>query len=212
MGRRAIILDFDGTIADSEQVIIDIYNNFSDKQKWPKLTHADYVRLRDASPKEAMKWAGIKFWQVPRLLKVGRSEYKKHRSDIKLFPDMAETIRGLARSGSEIYVLSSNSKETVESVLATHNLNQQVVILKGSPIFKKDKVLKRLLKDKGYFASDSWMIGDEIRDIEAANKVGMKSIGVTWGLQSQTALKSAGPTFIVKTPKDITRVLGGKKL
>jgi phosphoglycolate phosphatase len=211
MGRRAIVLDFDGTIADSEQVIISIYNNFSDKQKWPKLTHADYVRLRDASPKEAMKWAGIKFWQVPRLLKVGRSEYKKHRSDIKLFPSMAQTIRSLWKQGSDIYILSSNSKETVESVLATHNLNQQVVILKGSPIFKKDKILKRLLKDNGYVASDSWMIGDEIRDIEAANKAGMKSIGVTWGLQSQTALKSAEPTFIVKTPQDILKVLAVKK-
>lgn len=204
---KCVVLDFDGTIADSESILLDIYKRFAKKFGFPNMTHKDYVRLRSGTPQDAMRWSGVRVWQIPRLLRIGRREYEKHTRDIKIFPYMPEVIKKLASSDYDVYVLSSNSKETVKSILAKNELDDFAKILKSSPLFRKHKILKKLLKSEGYDKAESWMIGDELRDIEAAKKAKMQSIGVVWGLQSESALKNAEPTVLAQKPADILKIL-----
>ena len=212
MANRAIVFDFDGTIADSEQLILDIYESFAKKSNWPELTHKRYMNLRGGSPQQAMKWVGVKIWQLPWLVRSGRKEYSKHKDDIKLFPYIADTILKLDGVGYDVYILSSNSKDTVQSILSANGINGKVKTLKGSSIFGKHKVLKNLLRKNRYKVRESWMIGDEIRDIEAAKKAGMNSIGVVWGLQSVNALEKTSPTAIAKKPGDIMKFVTKSKI
>lgn len=39
-------------------------------------------------------------------------------------------------------------------------------------------------------------MGDEIRDIEAAREVGLKTVAVAWGFGMKPALEDAGPDFV----------------
>lgn len=207
MIKKCIVLDFDGTIADSESTILEIYKQFAKKAQWPTLTHKDYVKLRSGTVKDAMRWAGVKAWHLPRLLRAGRREYEKHTREINIFEGMAETIKQLAKSEFDIYVLSSNSLRSVKSIIAKNKLDEDVKILKSSPIFGKHKILKKLLKTSGYNPEQSWMIGDEVRDIEAGKKTGMNTMAVTWGLQNEAALKDAEPSLIGSKPADILQIL-----
>lgn len=207
--RGAIVFDFDGTIADAEEAILKIYGPLAEQYNWPKLTRKDYYRLKKDSPREIMKWANIKIWQLPKLLKVGRAEYKKHAAEIKLFEQMPEVLEKLSED-NDIYILSSNDRETVKSILKKNKLNAKVSILHGSPLFGKDKALKKLLKTKKYQAKRSWMIGDEIRDMEAGKKAGINTIGVTWGLQNEKGIKRANPGNIAKKPHDILKFIYNK--
>lgn len=210
MSKRAIIYDFDGTIADSEKVILDTYNALSERRGWPELTHKRYVTLRRGSPQQAMKWAGIRVWQLPRLLRTARLEYRKHKDEIKLFPYMANTIRRSSDIGYDVYVLSTNSRDTVKSILGKNGINGRVSVLKSSSIFGKHKIIKRLVRKNGYNARLSWMVGDEIRDLEAAKSAGLNSVGVSWGLQSVGALKQHEPTAIAAKPADILKAVQTK--
>jgi phosphoglycolate phosphatase-like HAD superfamily hydrolase len=90
-------------------------------------------------------------------------------------------------------------------VLSDNGINGQIRILKGSPLFGKHKIMKKLIKKNKYDAACSWMVGDEIRDMVAARRAGLNSVGVTWGLQSKNALKKASPTAIAEKPGDIIR-------
>lgn len=206
--KGAIVFDFDGTIADAEEVMLRIYQPLAEEYDWPKLTRREYYRLKKGSPREIMKWANIKFWQLPRLLKVGRAEYEKHASEIKLFADMPDVLSKLSEE-ADIYILSSNDQNTVRSILRNNKLRPKVKILHGSPLFGKDKALKKLLKN-AYDRKKSWMIGDEIRDMEAGKKAGMNTIGVTWGLQSAAGIKRADPDHIAKKPDDILKFIYNK--
>jgi phosphoglycolate phosphatase len=47
------------------------------------------------------------------------------------------------------------------------------------------------------------MVGDRRYDIEAANDVGIKSVGVTYGYGSHEELSNAGATYIADSPQDI---------
>lgn len=204
----AIVLDFDGTIADAEQAILKIYEPLAKQYDWPKLTRRDYYRLKKDSPREIMKWANVKIWQLPKLLKVGRAEYKKHASEIKLFARIPEVLAELAKH-NDVYILSSNDRDTVRQILKNNGLKVKITILHGSPLFGKDKALKKLLKNK-YDAKKSWMIGDEIRDMEAGKKARMNTVGVTWGLQNEKGIKRAKPNHIAKKPDDILKFIYNK--
>ncbi|HEX5797440.1 MAG TPA: HAD hydrolase-like protein [Candidatus Saccharimonadales bacterium] len=206
--KQAVVLDFDGTIADAEDVLLKVYDPLAKKYGWPKLTRRDYYRLRKGNPRDIMRWANVKIWQIPKLLKVGRREYKKHIGDVRLFDGMPAVIDRLSKD-TDVYILSSNDRETVRKILARNKIRTRLTILHGSSLFSKDKALKKLLK-RGYLANDSWMIGDEIRDIQAGKKTRMKTIGVTWGLQSEQALRSISPDYIAKKPGDILKFLYNK--
>ena len=51
------------------------------------------------------------------------------------------------------------------------------------------------------------MIGDRKFDIEAANQVGMESIGVLFGFGSEEELQKAGATHIISTPSEIAQLI-----
>lgn len=197
-----MVLDFDGTIADAEEAFIAIYKSLSQKYNLPEFNRKDYYRLRKGSPREIMRWSGIKFWQLPRLVRIGRTEYKKHINDIRLFKNMSTVIKELSKS-RDVYILSSNDNKTVKKILQNNKLDAKVTILTASSLFGKDKALKRLLKKHKYMAGKSWMIGDEARDIEAGKKARMNTIGVSWGLQGREGIKRSGPDHIATKPEQI---------
>jgi phosphoglycolate phosphatase-like HAD superfamily hydrolase len=208
MNKQAVIFDFDGTIADSEKTMMGIYEYLAKKNNRPPIDAKTKQMLRDGTTREAIKWAGIRFWQIPGLLKVARVEYKKRSSKVKIFPAMEQVITSLSQD-YDLYILSTNSEKTVKSILRKNQFHPKMTILKGSSVFGKAKALKRLIKSGGYEAKECWMIGDELRDIEAGNRVKLKTIGVTWGLQSEKGLSIALPDYIVNQPKEILKIIKG---
>ena len=208
MKKEAVVFDFDGTIADAEEVLLRVYKPIAEEFGWPKLTRRDYYRLKKGRPRDIMRWANVKIWQIPRLLRLGRAEYKKHIKDVKLFEGIREVLNKLSED-KDIYILSSNEKDTVQKILKLNKLKAEVTILQGSPLFGKDKALKKLSK-AGYVRSRCWMIGDEIRDIQAGKKANMNTIGVTWGLQSLEGIKKSNPDHIAKKPDEILKFIYNK--
>ena len=47
------------------------------------------------------------------------------------------------------------------------------------------------------------MIGDEVRDVDAAHKAGIDSMAVSWGFNSIELLESSAPTHLVHSPEEL---------
>lgn len=67
---------------------------------------------------------------------------------------------------------------------------------KSAPLLK----LKTKIKDLVY-------IGDEVRDIEAAKKAGILSVGVSWGFQTEVAMKKASPDHLFNKPQELMTLI-----
>ena len=210
MKDKVVVFDFDGTLADSEKTIISIYDYFAVKNNRPELSEEIKQKLRDGTTRQALKWAGVRFWQIPRLLNVARGEYKKRSSKVRIFPGIKGVVKNLSKS-YDIYILSTNSEKTVRKILKNNEFKTEVNVLKGSSVFGKDKALKKLQRSHKYNRSLSWMVGDEMRDIAAGNKAGLNSVGVTWGLQSEKGLRLARPDHIVNSPEELLAIIENKE-
>ncbi|HLB58081.1 MAG TPA: HAD hydrolase-like protein, partial [Gammaproteobacteria bacterium] len=54
---------------------------------------------------------------------------------------------------------------------------------------------------------ETFYIGDETRDIQAAKKNHIYSIAVTWGFNNKKVLAAEKPDFLIDNPKELLAVL-----
>ena len=129
---------------------------------------------------------------------------------LPLFPGMGDCLRQLARGGVVLAIVSSNSEATIRRVLGPE-LSALVTHWQcGAALFGKPRRLRAVLRRAGVPAWRAVLIGDEMRDIEAARAVGMASATVAWGYNTEGALRAAGPDLFFGRAAEIAPwMLGG---
>lgn len=204
---KYVIFDFDGTLADMKALFLEIGNEIGAKKGWPKVDEKVYQKLRKGNIKDGLKTLGVSFREVPYALVQAKRMLALRTDEIKLFKDIPELITRLHSEGFELYVLSTNSRKIILSVLESYKLLDKINVLPSSGLFGKAPVIKRFTRARRANKSDVWYVGDELRDVEAAKKAGVNIIAVTWGLQHPDTLKSAEPTIVVDNPQQIVKNL-----
>jgi phosphoglycolate phosphatase-like HAD superfamily hydrolase len=63
------------------------------------------------------------------------------------------------------------------------------------------------MKERQLQPKEIMMIGDEIRDIEAAQETGVHMAAVTWGYNSRAALEASAPDYLFETPGQVVEFL-----
>lgn len=208
MKQKIAIFDFDGTIADTLDAVVNIYNKIASKYNCKEVREEDRKKLQAKKPQEFLKDYGLTNFKLPFVLLKIRRGLKSEIENIKPIKGMVQTLKDIKNAGFVVGVMTSNSKENVESFFKLHDLNGIFdFIYSGKNLFGKDKVLKRLLKKHKIDKEIVVYIGDETRDIEAAKKVGMPVVAVSWGFNSKEILVSQMPNAIVDEPEKLLNVL-----
>jgi phosphoglycolate phosphatase len=206
-----IIFDFDGTIADSFEIIVAIIK---------KLTHVrgdldeeSIYALRQQPISEIMKKLKVRSWQLPLLLLRGRYMMRQKIKKIKLFEGVVKTVEELHAEGHNLFIVSSNSSRNVVELLKQHRLANSFVDIEGGvSLFNKEKALNKIVKRNSLDSRETWYIGDELRDIDAAAATQLRSIAVTWGFTDKDILISHQPTAIAEKPTDIMTILNDSSI
>lgn len=204
--RNLVLFDFDGTIADSMMVALEVYNDLAPGLGIPTIS-IDDARLRTMNPRDALKASAIPLWKVPSLLSGVRSGMKARMHGIRLFPGMDRTVSELGEAGFRCGIVSSNSRENIEAFLARHRMDQLEILGTGTSLFGKPSMLRKVLRREGVEPKHAFYVGDEVRDIAAAAELGMRSVAVSWGYADRSALAGMRPDVLVDTPDELARSL-----
>jgi phosphoglycolate phosphatase len=133
---------------------------------------------------------------------------RKTIKQLKTFNGMPELIRKLHAEGHELFVLSNNTVRNVRMFLHRHKMYKHFLqIYGGVGVFGKGPALRQLLRDQKFEIEQAVYVGDELRDVEAANSIRMRAVAVSWGFADRQNLKDAKPFGLADTPDELMRIL-----
>lgn len=201
----AIIFDFDGTIVDNRNYFVEFIAK--EAGRWP-LSSEEEMALEGLPLLFMARRLGISWHRLPSLYFKGRKRMDRVMSSFKPYEQMPDLIKKLHNEGHELFILSSNSVRNIRLFLKHNNLREYFMeIYGGVAVFGKAGQLHRLLRDNNMKIKDAIAVGDEIRDVVAAQAVGMRVVAVTWGLCSHEDLAKFKPTAIASNAKELLGIL-----
>ncbi|PPS45340.1 HAD-IA family hydrolase [Chroococcidiopsis sp. TS-821] len=204
MTAKVIIFDFDGTLANTIDVIVDITNRLALEFGYQPTTHNELDQLKNLSSREIVKQSGISILKLPFLIKKVRAELNKEIKNIKPIAGIKDVLQELSSRGHRLGIITSNSKENIVDFLEKNEWQHLFeFVYSGTTLFGKSKIINRLIKQKEISRDQIIYVGDETRDIEAARKSNVKAIAVTWGFNSAEVLAQQNPDFIVSQPQEL---------
>lgn len=197
---KYIVFDFDGTLADTFDVIKTIaMNEYSEYD-------IDIELFKDKGVKGFLKMLNIPRWKLPRMI-LNVSSKLRNSKNIKLFPDIIDMLLCLKKD-YKLGILSSNSKDIIIDTLKEYNIeNMFEFVYSDSSLFGKHLVLKKMCNKYNIDPLDVIYVGDEDRDIIASKKVNIKTIAVTWGFNSKEKLIREKPDYLVDSPMQVCELM-----
>lgn len=205
---KTIIFDFDGTLADTFALVVDVSYEIAGNAK--RLPPEQIEPLRRLPLLRAVRALGISWWQIPRLILLTRRRMFARIREVPVFPGVAETLRSLDQAGYRLCVLTSNHRRNVQMMLRAHGLEQYFSDIVGVPygnVFFKIYGLRKLVHRNRLKAEDCFYVGNEALDLQAAERSGMHAIASTWGGHDRAELAATEPFAIIDKPEELLRLV-----
>ncbi|MET0721906.1 MAG: HAD hydrolase-like protein [Tardiphaga sp.] len=199
---RLAIFDFDGTLADSLDWFRASFQETIARFDLAPVSPEELEGMRGLSAREIMARLKVSMWQLPVIVSDMRKRKLAAASETSLFAGIPAMLADLQRVGIKTAIVSSDSEASVRQVLGpTASLITRFDC--GAALFGKHWKFRRVARKLGAKPSETICIGDEIRDIEAADAAGMDSGAVAWGYALPAALQAAKPTHLFNSIEQI---------
>ncbi|OZI42756.1 HAD hydrolase-like protein [Bordetella genomosp. 5] len=192
-----IAFDFDGTLADTLPWFESILDDVAERYGFRKTTATERRALRRQGVQEILKFLGIPLWKAPAILIHVRERMNEAGPQIPLFDGVADALTQLRARGVKLAVVSSNATENVQRVLGPEISALFDDFECGTDLFGKAAKLERLMQRHGVTPAQTALVGDEVRDVEAARKAGVASVAVSWGYNDAEALRAERPDALL---------------
>ncbi len=209
MKYRLVIFDFDGTLADTFGWFAAMLNTMAVKYHFKQVDPSEYETMRGLDARAVLKYLGVPLWKIPLIAAHMRKIMGDDIHHIALFEGVENVLRRLSQMGATLAVVSSNSAENIRHVLGAELAALIAHFECGVSVFGKEAKLRKILRQGGIPRSDAIYIGDEIRDHQAAQDLGIAFGGASWGYTTPAALAAHAPGDVFARVEDIlTRIAG----
>lgn len=191
---RLLLLDFDGTLADSRAWAIGAMDDAARRFGFRRIDAAEAEALRDLDNAAILRTLQVPVWKLPLIARHMR-RLASVAPPPALFPGVPDMLARLADGGVGLALVTSNSEANARRALgpAATAITHWAC---GATLFGKAAKFRLVLRRAGVAPADAIVIGDEQRDIAAARAVGLRACAVTWGYATPAALAAAGPDML----------------
>lgn len=224
---RAVIFDLDGTLVQTRVASWEIFARISDRFELGIDRPEQYFELFNGNVFGSIRRICRDDAQATQVtdafLQLLRDEYTP-----PLVPGMAEVVRRLA-TDCTLAVISSNAMAVLRRVLAGNDLALCFAHVFGGDVTPdKRTAMRSFLADAGTgfgrrCAADyderghrhdtdptsTVLVTDTAGDVRDAVQVGIRAVGVAWGMHSVQELTGAGAEFVALWPQELTAHLLG---
>ena len=201
---RLAIFDYDGTLADSLPWFRSVFQDLITRFDLAPVSADELDGLRGLSGREIMARLKMPMWRLPAISRDMRRRKLAAAGEISLFDGVPKLLTDM--QGIKTAIVSSDSEASVRLGLGS----SAALISRfdcGASVFGKEHKFRRVARRFEIDRSDTICIGDELRDIDAAQVAGMDSGAVAWGYALPAVLQAAGPTHFFSAIEEMTHRL-----
>lgn len=214
---KAVIFDFDGTIADTLDAIREAVNATMVRYGYPTHSLADIRSFINNGARELVRRAMPKDMQtdealLDRVYADYHREYGKTYLHTKhAYNGIPELIQELHDAGVRIGVLSNKQHAYVVDlslqVLPQGSFDAAQGVVPNQPTKPHPYLSEKIAHDLGVRPCDCIMVGDSDVDLLTAQNAGMTHVGVAWGYRDEDTLRKKGAALIAHTPDELKKIL-----
>lgn len=211
---RLVILDFDGTLADTQPLIVSTLQRTIGALHLPFRTVDEcktiiglpleecFVKLLDVDDATANLCAET----YRRIF-----DEDNHPGVVTLFPHVIETLEALHKRDLQLAICSSRARPTLDGFVRTFHLENYFSMVVGSNDVQHHKPhpepVQVILKQLDVLPEETLVVGDASYDILMGAAAGCRTCGVTYGNQSTADLRSAGADHLIDDFAELLNIL-----
>lgn len=206
MRYRLVVWDFDGTLADSLPISLEIFNRMAAEHGFRPVTDPDLVRTMTVL--RFIRAHKIPLFRVPKLVRKFLVQQSTMMSSTPLYPHLSKLLEDLRHRGTQQGIVSFNKEPNIRVCLKANEVEHQFKFVVGcGGIFGKRRALVKVLKTHPFKRHEVLYVGDEVRDVVAARKAGVDVAAVGWGFNSPDVLARHKPTFLISQPGELLEAI-----
>ncbi len=207
---RLAIFDLDGTLADSFPWFLSVLPEVAARHGFraPR-DAAKGEALRRLGPREILARLGVPAWRLPLIA----AEMRRRKAEARnaTFPGVDAMLRAVAEGGVTLALATSDSEANARRALGPEGAARVACWGCGAPLLGKPALLRRVLRETGIGARDALLVGDELRDAEAARATGLGFAAAAWGYNAPEALRAAAPLALFERVEEIAPFVLGRR-
>jgi pyrophosphatase PpaX len=206
-----ILFDLDGTLIDTNELIISTYLHTLEKY-YPSTYQREDV-LPFIGPTLHESFGGIDPDRVEEMIVEYRAyNLANHDELVEEFAGVKETVQTLMEKGYKLGIVTTKLHETVLKGLRLMELEAYFEVIVALDHVEKAKPdpepIFKALAQLDSTPGEAIMVGDNFHDILAGKNAGTKTAGVAWSLKGRDFLAKFEPDYMLENMADLLTILG----
>lgn len=210
---KLVIFDCDGTLVDSQHVIIGAMRSAFTAYDLPPPDDRDIRRIIGLSLENAVSALAPNCREplLGRLIEAYKQAFiaQRQRADFyePLFSGARQSLEELTRQSNVLLgVATGKSRRGVDVLFERENLGGYFTSIQtadDAPSKPHPGMIENALAETGVSPAAAMMIGDTSFDMEMARNAGIAAIGVTWGYHDNDHLQQSGAHRLIDSFEEI---------
>lgn len=202
-----VLFDLDGTIIDTNELIISSFMHVLEKHVQPPLTREVIIPKMGMTLEQQLQFfSGSE--DVTHFHQAYRTYNDAHHDEmVQPFPHVLEVIKELDRRGITMGVVTTKNKPGTFRVLEMFGLDKYmkaiVTVMDVEHPKPHPEPVLMAIKQLGADPEATLMVGDSPVDIQSAKAAGARSAGVAWSLKGEKVLREYNPDYILHDMTDL---------
>jgi pyrophosphatase PpaX len=213
MRYQYVLYDLDGTLLDTNELIIRSFEHTYEKHLSGEYTREEHI----------LPYMGEPLYAQMERFAPGRSEelvktYRafnidQHDALVTAFPQVIDVLRELHEAGVKQAIVTSKMRLTTEMGLALTGLSpylDAVITVDDCEHHKPHpEPVQKAMALLGADPQSTLMVGDSPYDIGAGQAAGVATAGVKWSLRGEAGLQSHAPDYLVEDMLELRQLILG---
>jgi len=210
---KTLLFDLDGTIIDTNELIINSFIYTLENFYPGRYTREDIIPHMGRTLIDQIKHFGEED-HVDEMIEMYREHnIRTHNDMIREFPYVKEVLTELHQLGANLGVVTTKMDITTKMGLEIFGLDglMDTIVTYGDTELHKPAPEPVLLAMERLNADPetTLMVGDSQYDIQAAQNAGITSVGVAWSVKGPEFLKQYNPDYIIEDMRDLVPIVKG---